>query len=151
MEIKDLFQAEAYAGFMGRIESIRPDTQPIWGKMNSAQVMAHMAEAFVVALGDKKPPMEMAGKLFGWMIKGVVSSPKPYRRNTPTSKNFIFPPDTDFEKSKARLISLLTRFHQGGPAGVTDSPHPFFGRLTVDQWNSAMSKHMDHHLTQFGV
>jgi hypothetical protein len=151
MEIKDLFDPKDFNAFLHRISKIEAGTKPLWGKMNSAQAMAHLAEPFLLALGDLKPGMELRGKLYGWMLKFMVTDPKPYPKNAPTGKDFIFPSHVDFEQSKSKLIHLLTRFHKGGPEKVTDGPHPFFGKLTPAQWNSAMAKHLDHHLSQFGV
>jgi len=151
MEIKDLFLPAVYAEFIGRIELIRPELKPLWGKMNAAQMLTHVAEPFRIANGDVKPRMEWRGRIFGCMLKGLVTKPEPYPKNSPTSRDFIFPEDVGFVNSKALLIKLLNRFHLEGPEGVTTGPHPFFGKLTTVQWNSAMSKHLDHHLTQFGA
>ena len=29
--------------------------------------------------------------------------------------------------------------------------HPYFGKFSADQWGKSAYKHLDHHLTQFGV
>ncbi|HHT9020342.1 TPA: DUF1569 domain-containing protein [Flavobacterium psychrophilum] len=29
--------------------------------------------------------------------------------------------------------------------------HPFWGKMTDDDWNKLMWNHVDHHLRQFGV
>ena len=34
---------------------------------------------------------------------------------------------------------------------VTQDPHPFFGRMTGEEWDRLLWKHLDHHLRQFGV
>jgi hypothetical protein len=49
------------------------------------------------------------------------------------------------------LRGLIDRFVASGPAGCTNHPHSFFGRLTPEEWAILMYKHLDHHLRQFGV
>ncbi|MBP9797478.1 MAG: DUF1569 domain-containing protein, partial [Chitinophagales bacterium] len=38
-----------------------------------------------------------------------------------------------------------------GPTGVTKDKHPFFGKLSPEEWDTLTVKHLDHHLRQFGV
>jgi hypothetical protein len=33
----------------------------------------------------------------------------------------------------------------------TKDAHPFFGKMTVKQWDYLQHKPLDHHLSQFGV
>jgi hypothetical protein len=37
------------------------------------------------------------------------------------------------------------------PENIVKEPHPFFGKLTKEQWSKGTYKHLDHHLLQFGV
>ncbi|MFD1127776.1 DUF1569 domain-containing protein [Paenibacillus provencensis] len=30
------------------------------------------------------------------------------------------------------------------------NPHPFFGKLTSEEWSIGLYKHLDHHLKEFG-
>ncbi|MEI9911278.1 MAG: DUF1569 domain-containing protein [Bacteroidota bacterium] len=34
---------------------------------------------------------------------------------------------------------------------MSSEPHPFFGKLTKEEWSKGTWKHLDHHLQQFGV
>ena len=38
-----------------------------------------------------------------------------------------------------------------GSAHFEGKESPSFGALTADEWNVLFAKHLDHHLTQFGV
>ena len=69
----------------------------------------------------------------------------------PTDKNFVVTEQRNFEDEKERLISLVQRFTQSGRAGISKETHPFFGKLTVDEWDRLMWNHLDHHLRQFGA
>ena len=55
----------------------------------------------------------------------------------------------EFARERDALEALIRRFADGGPAGLTREPHPFFGALTPPEWESLMWKHLDHHLRQF--
>ncbi len=35
--------------------------------------------------------------------------------------------------------------------GLSKDPHPFFGNLNSEEWDTLNWKHLDHHLRQFGV
>ena len=49
-----------------------------------------------------------------------------------------------------RLLLLVDRLGAGGPDALTKEPHPFFGRLSVEEWDALQWKHLGHHLRQFG-
>jgi Protein of unknown function (DUF1569) len=48
-------------------------------------------------------------------------------------------------------LAFVERAGKVGLAGITQHPHPFFGELTPEEWDILQSKHLDHHLRQFGV
>lgn len=54
----------------------------------------------------------------------------------------------DFEKEKGPLIGMINAFNK---ETMSKEPHPFFGKLTNEQWSKGLWKHTDHHLQQFGV
>jgi hypothetical protein len=55
----------------------------------------------------------------------------------------------DFGSEKTKLLGLFSRFHNNGDSFYENKLHPFFGRLTTQQWNDLMYKHLHHHLSQF--
>lgn len=91
------------------------------------------------------------GFLFGRIAKKKLVGDKPYARNLPTSPSFVVKDDKNFDDEKAKLINIIERFTAGGPDGLIKTPHPFFGPLTVEEWDKCQWKHLDHHLQQFGV
>jgi len=54
----------------------------------------------------------------------------------------------EFEKDRAELLLLIDRFCSAGVSLVI--PHPFFGRMTKQEWFRWGYLHADHHLRQFG-
>ncbi|MGB4844475.1 MAG: DUF1569 domain-containing protein [Ferruginibacter sp.] len=149
--MKNLFDKETYTEIISRLNSLTPQTERQWGKMNVAQMLAHCKEAFKVPLNDRKMPRMLIGVLMGWAFKNKLYNDDPWKKNLPTAPNFIIKDERDFEKEKQELTDLINRFHSGGPEKVGRFPHPMFGTYTYDQWGKAMYKHLDHHLNQFGI
>jgi len=149
--MKNLFDKETYSEITNRINSLTPETQRAWGKMNVAQMLAHCKEAFRVPLSDKKMPRMFIGLLIGWIFKKKLYNEEPWKKNLPTAPNFIIKDECDFEKEKQELSAMIYQFHNGGSGKVGLFPHPMFGSFTSEQWGMAMYKHLDHHLQQFGV
>lgn len=149
--MKNLFDKDAYTEITNRINALTPQTQRQWGKMSVSQMLAHCKEAFKVPLSDKKMPRMFIGLLLGWAIKKKLYNDEPWKKNLPTAPNFIIKDERDFEKEKQELIGLINQFHNSGPGKVGRFPHPMFGTYTPEQWGQSMYKHLDHHLTQFGV
>ncbi len=51
MEKKSLYSREVYEKCQGRIEQLTPETQPQWGTMTAAQMLAHCSEIQEVSNG----------------------------------------------------------------------------------------------------
>ncbi|MBI3509532.1 MAG: DUF1569 domain-containing protein [Bacteroidetes bacterium] len=149
--MKTLFDQAVYEEITGRIRKISENTTRGWGKMEPAQMLAHCCEAMEMAIGDKKLPRSVMGRILGPMIKKSFLRDTPFKQNNPTAKQFIITDKRELEKEKQRLLTLTKRFHEGGEKNATKHPHGFFGHLTQKQWGEMQWKHLDHHLRQFGV
>ena len=146
--MNSIFDKKNYDQIVSRIQNMRENIKPLWGKMNASQMMHHLNRALKAPLGK----WEVSGKpiFFMKMFKGVLYNDKPFGKGVPTPKDFKVTDDTySFDKEKQEvLISLEEIFHQGVD-GVY-KPHVFFGNLTNQQWGKHIFKHTDHHLKQFG-
>jgi Protein of unknown function (DUF1569) len=69
----------------------------------------------------------------------------------PTAPDFMIKDDRNMAEERTQLISLVEQFHQKNVVGIGNKVHPFFGKLTVEQWGMSMYKHLNHHLEQFRV
>lgn len=138
---------------VSRIQNVAADAPAQWGKMNATQMLAHCCVPLQVAFGEVKLPQRFIGLLFGRWAKRKLSQPeKPWDKNMPTDKAFVMTgQNPDFDAKKAQLIELVLRFAQLGPDGITKDPHPFFGKLTPQEWDALQTNHLDHHLRQFGA
>lgn len=119
--------------------------------MNAAQALAHSTGVLELALGERRPARLLIGRLIGWAMKRMaLGNDAPLRQNTPTLAELVMLDDRDFDAERKRLLATIDRFVVGGPRACTTHPHPFFGRLTPEEWAIQEYKHLDHHLRQFG-
>lgn len=150
--MKNLFDVALANQVKQRLDSLRNDSKPQWGKMSVAQAVAHCASGVQMALGEVRPRRALLGRLIGSAIKPkVVGNDDPLRRNSPTTDELVIRDERNLDAERVRLCSLIDKFVSGGASICTTHPHPFFGSLTSEEWAVLMYKHLDHHLRQFGV
>jgi Protein of unknown function (DUF1569) len=145
-----LFQQKAYDDIRARIDKLSPQSQAQWGKMDVAQMLAHVATALEAAMTNKKITQVFIGRIFGPLAKRQILT-KGLSKNTPTAPSLKISDAKQFQQEKERVLRELERFFNGGEAGITEQPHEFFGRLTPNEWARLQYVHMDHHFKQFGV
>lgn len=150
MEIKNLFDQQAYEEIMVRLQGLSINNERQWGKMSAAQMLAHCKEAYKVPLTSKKLKRQPISYL-GWIFRPILYNSRPYRKGLPTANNFIIKDERDFEKEKTEMLSIVKAFHERSASGIGDKVHPMFGPMTAEQWGKSMWKHLDHHLRQFGA
>ena len=149
MELKNIFDPSVKQEIVDRINKLTPQTQPQWGKMNVSQMLAHLQVPMGVAIGKHKLKRTLFGRIVGPMAKSILYNDKPFKHHLPTDKSFVMTgQEKDFEKEKQNLVSTVNNFSE---QNMVDEPHPFFGKLTKEQWSKGTWKHLDHHLQQFGV
>jgi hypothetical protein len=150
--VKNLFDPGTAEEIKNRLAKLNADSPRQWGKMNVAQAVAHCSKGIEMAVGEIRPHRVFIGRILGPIIKPLaLRDDEPMRKNSPTAPALLVPDDRNLESEREKLRGLVDRFAKAGPQGCTAHPHPFFGKLTPDQWAILMYKHLDHHLRQFGV
>jgi hypothetical protein len=149
--MKSLFNPADRESLSHRLAALEPTAQRQWGKMDPAQMLKHCSIALGDLLGDRPVKQLFLGKLITPLIRGQIFGEKPFRRNSPTDPIYVVSDPQDFEAERTRLATLIDRVVQRGAAKTEGRIHPFFGRLSGDQWGRRIYKHFDHHLRQFGV
>lgn len=149
--MESLLSATENQGIVNRIEKLSALTQPLWGKMRVEQMLAHCQVALRVASGEQKLKRNFIGFLVGGFAKKKLLEEKPFDKNMPTAPDFKVKDERNFDKEKATLLELVKQFTKNGEAGITKEPHPFFGKMNTQEWDTLQWKHLDHHLRQFGV
>lgn len=147
-----IFQSETSNKVIERINNIKTYSQPLWGKMNAAQMMAHCCVAYEMVYDNKhKAPNAFMKFILKTFIKDSVVGPKPYKKNSQTAPAFLIKDERDFEKEKSRLISYIRKTQELGGGYFDGKESLSFGKLSEAEWNVMFYKHLDHHLGQFGV
>jgi len=120
--------------------------------MNVGQMLAHCNVTYEFLYEDKhKKPGFLKKQMLKLFVKNIVVSDKPYKKNNPTSPEFKIKEERDFSVEKQRLVDYIKRTQELGEAHFDGKESHSFGPLTKTEWNNMFSKHLDHHLTQFGV
>ena len=151
MERRDFYDAGTYEALLGRIAQLTPDAVAAWGKMTVGQVCAHCAEVAEVADGKALVGTPWFLRLLGPWIKKMVLRDKPFPRGVKTHPQYEMEAAADFEEQRERLLGVLDAMHSAGRARAGATRHPIFGEMTADEHGWLTYKHLDHHLTQFGV
>jgi hypothetical protein len=149
--MNNLFTQSDVSQILERIEKLTPDSQRQWGKMNVAQMLAHCNKSLETAMGLNFIKRLFIGRIISPFVKPMVLGEKPFGKNSPTDKSYVFKDDLKFEEEKLTTIASIKKFFEGGPTQCTTHPHPFFGKFTPQEWAVFQWKHLDHHLRQFGV
>ena len=149
MEIKNLVNDAVKQEIVERISKLTASTQHQWGKMDVAQMLAHVQIPIGVAFGTNTVKGNWLMKLILPLFKKALYDDKPWKQGLPTDKTFIMTGQSkDFEEEKKQLLDKINRFSE---SNMINEKHPVFGKLTKEQWSKATWKHIDHHLKQFGV
>lgn len=149
---KNIFDPKEVDALISRLNSLSPESQPLWGKMAVGQMLAHCSVTYEMVFTDKHPkPNAIMGFILRLFIKSGVVNEKPYPKNGQTAPAFKIKDDKDFEAEKERLISYLHKVQKLGGEHFEGKASLSFGALSQKEWNNLFYKHLDHHLRQFGV
>ena len=149
--MKNIFDHMYTAEVLKRIDKLSPNSQPQWGKMDVAQMLAHCSSFQDIAMGNSFPPRSWLGIIVGRFAKQIIYNDKTLPHNMSTIPTILIADDREFDTEKEKLKQKIITFQNNGPEKCTTHPHPFFGELTSEQWGKGIYKHLDHHLKQFEV
>jgi hypothetical protein len=151
--IKNIFSQEISEEVIGRIEKLSPTSTPKWGKMTVDQMLAHCNVTYNYTYHSEKftPPNVLKRMLLKALVKPMVVGEKTYPKNGKTATEFKMVGKKDFEREKSYLIENIRKTQKLGTTHFDGLDNFSFGKLTINEWNNLFYKHLDHHLTQFGV
>jgi len=150
--MKNIFEPAVANEITDRINKLNASTQPLWGKMAVGQMLAHCNVTYEYVYDNiHKTPNGFTKLILKLLVKNTVVSEKPYKKNSQTGPDFIIKDTKDFDKEKKRLLDYITKTQQLGAAHFDGKESHSFGALNTTEWNNMFYKHLDHHLSQFGV
>ena len=152
MALPNVFTETGIKELITRINQLHENSQPLWGIMKLAQMLAHCNVTYEMIYTDThKKPNFFIGWVLKTFVKSKVISETPYIKNGPTGPQFIVLREKKFEEEKKRLIGFIEKTQSLGEKHFNDLPSFSFGPLKSEEWNNMFYKHLDHHLRQFGV
>ncbi|MCG1037180.1 DUF1569 domain-containing protein [Polaribacter sargassicola] len=150
--MKNIFKKEVTEEVIARINNLSTTSQASWGKMSVSQMLAHCSVTYEMVYTDKHvKPNAFTRWILKTFVKNIVVSEKPYAKNGKTAPQFIISDERDFEKEKQQLVAYIVKTQELGESYFDGKESHSFGKLTIKEWNNSFYKHLDHHLTQFGV
>ncbi|MFD1604956.1 DUF1569 domain-containing protein [Flavobacterium artemisiae] len=150
--MQNVFKREDCDEFINRINQLKNDSQPLWGKMSVDQMLAHCNVTYEMVFDNIHPkPNAFMRFILKVLAKKTVVGDTPYTRNIKTAPQFIIKGDKDFDIEKNRLVNYINKTQNLGENEFEGKESLPFGQLTSKEWNNMFAKHLDHHLNQFGV
>lgn len=143
-----IYDERARAALLQRLEALRPDAVPRWGRMTAPQMVTHLLEAYRMPSGDLR--IRRAAVPFRALVRWLMLYVLPFPKGAPTAPQLLARVPASWDADAAALraaIAAATRPHAGTPVG----DHPLFGDMSVDDWGVLLHKHTDHHFRQFGI
>jgi hypothetical protein len=149
--LKTLSDAACLNEILDRLKNVRPDSPRQWGKMSAHQMICHLNDSFLVAMGRKQasPAERPYGPVMKWL---ALNMPMKWPQGVPTR------PEIDQERCgtapagfavDAQMVMALTQEFAHEPRSFTFASHPIFGNMTKSEWMRWAYVHTDHHLRQF--
>lgn len=135
--------------FFRRIDLLKKNQKPAFGKMNANQMVCHCTDQIRLALDTIKATnsrnltreeifaLANAGETVP-TLTGMDQVAGEGTRPTTMEKDIVI-----LKEHIAEFSNLDDNFEYGS--------HPYFGQLGKEKWTSLTVYHLDHHLKQFNV
>jgi hypothetical protein len=150
--MKNIFLKETTEELIERLSHLTEDTQPAWGSMDAAKMLAHCNVTYEMVFEDKHPVAKGFKRfMLKKFVKPIVVGAKPYKKNSPTAPAFLIKSEKNFQEEKGRLENYLRKTQSVGKEAFEGKESNSFGNLSADEWNTMFYKHLDYHFTQFGI
>ena len=146
---RSLWDAGARSNLLARIDRLKPDAAPRWGRMNAPQMVAHVIDWMRMIKGEIATAPRH-GPLRRTPVKQLVIYWMPWPKGVPTAPELLRSHPATWDAEVEALREHLRTFEQ--LASRTEWPdHPAFGKLSTRTWGVLGYRHTDHHFRQFGV
>lgn len=152
MPLPNVFTKEVSDNIIERVNKLTNNSPAQWGKMKVAQMLAHCNVTYEMAYENIHPKPNFFMKLMlKSFVKKLVTNEVPYKHDSRTAPQFMITTDKNFDVEKNRLIQYIQKTQQLGEANFNGKESHSFGVLNTAEWNNLFYKHLNHHLSQFGV
>ncbi len=137
------------AAIRARVEKLNATLTPLWGKMSVDQMLHHINLSLAESLGEYKAERSIRGIPKSWVRWMILNGPWGKGAPTRPDMNIAEGQRYDFAQEKARTLSMLDRI-LAKPL-QSDWPESANFPMTGRHWSQLHHRHVNHHMTQFGV
>jgi uncharacterized protein DUF1569 len=150
-----LWQPEARARIRRRLDVLRPDSAPRWGRFTAPQMLAHLTESLRMSMGERPVAARPVPAFFRHApFKQFAVYLMPFPKGLPTAPELLARPlgiaPAQWTAERAAFDAALERFAARAPDSTWPA-HPAFGSLGARAWGTLQYRHVDHHCRQFGA
>jgi hypothetical protein len=136
-----------------RIAALTPESRRMWGTMSVGGMLCHLDDSYQLGLGERAGEMVQISVPRGMVKYLALRLPLEWKRNMGTMQAVRqgaggTAPGT-FVEDRARLLTTVARFYTCPT--LAEARHPFFDRMSADDWLRWGWLHADHHLRQFSA
>lgn len=150
---KNLLRDADFYEVSARIQNLRQDLKPAWGRMDAAQMCRHCETVLQVVLGNIiLPKQNILIRSIGIVTKyemELFNNGIP--PNMPTFSQVKISVPCSFTESKDALLRTLEQFKSLGERDALIKRHSLFGKMNSFDHGFLQYKHLNHHLKQFHV
>lgn len=143
-----LHDAAVRQSMIQRIGRLQRDSPRRWGTMSVGQMLWHVNEAMAQAIGQIQIAPEK--RLFPGFVMKLMVLNLPWPKGAPTTAAFVATEQHDFDRERARCLQLVEAL-AARPLDEEWPRNPVFGAISGRDASRLHAKHLNHHLTQFGV
>lgn len=141
---------ETVLNYLDRLDSSK---KPVWGKMSAQRMIEHLTDTLKIATGENPQAMEIPEEKYERM-QAFLESDKPMAPGivVPFAPENVPLRHDEIELAIDEYVETWIDFEELYEAHPElKNPHPYYGPLDFNQWERLHSKHLTHHLTQFGL
>lgn len=153
-DMKTLLKPKDKEEIITRLQTVRSNSQRLWGEMSAHQMVCHLGDGFRMYLGLKPvPPLHVPypRTLLKWVaLWAPIPWPKGFKTAPELDQQVSGTPPAAFDHDMGELRNLVDRFTRR-PRNLQWQPHPHFGQMSDREWMRLAYLHVDHHLRQFGA
>ncbi len=136
-----------------RVNALTPESRRLWGKMDAAQMVAHLRASVAKSVDDRDvvdrsiPIVRSVGR---WLLFDTFTTwPK---GRFPSAPEMLPAHPGNLEEERRGLLEAFDRF-------VTEAEHhpdrktksPILGPTAMRYWTHVHGVHLNHHYRQFGL
>jgi hypothetical protein len=144
-----VYDSAARRRLHARIDALTPESKARWGRLDVGRMIVHCDMHLRHSLGDlalARMSVPVGRFPLNLLVIYVLPTPKGVR----TMDELRDPPLESWIADRARLKADLDRMG-ALPPGTSMPVHAAFGRIGHHAHGWLAHKHLDHHLSQFGV